>query len=155
MGAPEFPGDANDRQNHFEPPPGHALPMHGIAASEDEDVDSTDEVALPPGYQEAEPAPFDPNQPYAAEGYHPLNFEMRTDDDDDSESDDEDSNDSIGIPEEEPAVEVETTVEREIVNEIWNTPRPAESLDITLDSEKTEQVDLKYVVNEHLNIVIY
>lgn len=142
MGAPEFPGDANDGQNHFQPPPGHALPMHGIAHSEDEEIDSNDEASLPAGFQEPEPTPFDPNQPYAAEGYHPLDFEVRTVSDD-SDEDDDDSMDSLGIPEPEETTvetEVETTAEREILNEIWNAPRPADSVDIALDNDKTEQV---------------
>lgn len=163
MGAPEFPGDENDRQNQFQPPPSHALPMHGIETSEDDDVDSNDDDAtVPPAgdesHQDAQSDQFDPSQPYAAEGYHPLNFEIRTADDG-SDSDDNDDDDDLsssspsnaGDETEVAVAEIETTAEREILSEIWNAPRPVDSADIALDSDKAEQVR-KRVVIDHQKI---
>lgn len=158
MGSPEFPGDENDRQNQFQPPPSHALPMHGIVNSETEEEDSNDDAPIPAGGggggdgTTAEPTSFDPSQPYAAEGYHPLNFEIRTADDETDSADDEDgassssSNSIAAVAQaaeepEEVSAEIETTAEREILSEIWNAPRPLESADIALDNDKAEQVE--------------
>lgn len=154
MGSPEFPGDENDRQNQFEPPPSHALPMHGIVSSED-DADSTDDATQPDdgGFQDIDQQnTFDPSQPYAAEGYHPLNFQIHTTDDNSESDNDDDSSSANSIADiaedrndEEESVEpeIETTAEREILSEIWNAPRPVESADIALDNDKAEQVFIR------------
>lgn len=170
MGSPEFPGDENDRQNQFQPPPSHALPMHGIVSSEDDDADSNDDATPPAGlHNDAEEDSFDPGQPYAAEGYHPLNFEIRTtDDDSDSDNDGDDDNSSSssnsiaadvvdGAAEVPDEADIVTTAEREILSEIWNAPRPIDSADIALDNDKAEQVygeNTKHMIYKNKSAII-
>lgn len=136
MGSPDYPGDEN---HTFQPPPGHAMPMHGQLHS-DEDAADSDNNDLPP---------TDPMDPYQSAGYQPLNAEPMAADDD-SSSDDDDSvavaADYTNVNKDEAEDEdttipepPETTVEREVLQEIWNAPRPAE-LDIELDKTKTDQI---------------
>lgn len=139
MGSPDYPGDEN---HTFQPPPGHAMPMHGQLHS-DEDAADSDNNDLPPP-----PAEYiQPLDPYQSAGYQPLNAdEMAADDstssDDDDDSDAEHEENNRIQPDETVAAEPpETTVEREVIQEVWNAPRPAE-LDIELDKNKTDQVRL-------------
>lgn len=149
MGSPDYPGED---EHTFQPPPSNELPMHGNDHSDEYYSDHSNNS----GYADA--GEIGDND-YA--GYQPLNVDpyVAYHHSSDIDSDEEDENNLmvkmivvpiisfffsfhirlLQVDAAAQSTKIETTAEREILSEIWNSPRPAE-LDIDLDTKKAEEV---------------